>query len=52
MVKPDGGDEAFDASDLVAVGRPLVAAGASWIVLGWPVRLQELAAAAETLRAG
>jgi alkanesulfonate monooxygenase SsuD/methylene tetrahydromethanopterin reductase-like flavin-dependent oxidoreductase (luciferase family) len=52
MVRPEAGDEVLDASDLLAVARPLVAAGASWLVFGWPVPLDELAAAARTLRAG
>jgi alkanesulfonate monooxygenase SsuD/methylene tetrahydromethanopterin reductase-like flavin-dependent oxidoreductase (luciferase family) len=51
MGRPDGGSGELDAGELIDVGRPLVEAGASWVVLGWPTRLHELAAAAETLRA-
>jgi Luciferase-like monooxygenase len=52
MVRGDGGDEVLDAAHLLAVCRPLVSAGASWVVFGWPVPLDELAVAAQTLRSG
>jgi alkanesulfonate monooxygenase SsuD/methylene tetrahydromethanopterin reductase-like flavin-dependent oxidoreductase (luciferase family) len=51
MARPEGGSGELDAGQLADVARPLVEAGASWVVLGWPTRLHELAAAAETLRA-
>jgi alkanesulfonate monooxygenase SsuD/methylene tetrahydromethanopterin reductase-like flavin-dependent oxidoreductase (luciferase family) len=51
MARPEGGSEELDAAGLAEAARPLVDAGATWVVLGWPVRLTELAAAAGTLRA-
>jgi len=52
MARPDGESEELDAGQLVDFVGPFVHAGASWVVLGWPVRLDELGAAAETLRSG
>ena len=51
MARPEGGNEGLDAVGLRDAVRPLVVAGASWVVLGWPIRLHEFAAAAEELRA-
>ena len=50
MVRSGASGEEADASELVAIGQPLVTAGASWVVFGWPVRLDRLAAAAGSLR--
>ena len=52
MARPGGGDEVLDASEFLAISQPLVAAGASWVVFGWPVQLDQLAVAAGMLRAG
>ncbi len=41
-----------DAPAIAARSRPLVEAGASWLVFGWPVDLAELAAAARVIRSG
>lgn len=51
MARPEGGDEQLGADELAEIARPIVDAGASWVVFGWPVRLDRLAGAAETLRA-
>ena len=50
MAGSDGASGELDAGQLLNVARPLFDAGASWVVFGWPVRLGELAAAAEALR--
>ncbi|HLG68025.1 MAG TPA: LLM class flavin-dependent oxidoreductase [Acidimicrobiales bacterium] len=46
----DAGGGAAGALD--ALVRSLAAAGATWVVFGWPVALDELAAAAEAVRLG
>ncbi len=51
MARRDTGGVA-DASAIAAQSRPLVEAGASWLVFGWPVDLPELAAAARLIRSG
>jgi alkanesulfonate monooxygenase SsuD/methylene tetrahydromethanopterin reductase-like flavin-dependent oxidoreductase (luciferase family) len=51
MARPEGGGDELNAAELTDVVRPLADAGASWVVFGWPVRLLDLAMAAETLRA-
>jgi alkanesulfonate monooxygenase SsuD/methylene tetrahydromethanopterin reductase-like flavin-dependent oxidoreductase (luciferase family) len=51
MAGSDGHGEHLDAAALVDVARPIADAGASWLVFGWPVRLDELARAAGVLRA-
>lgn len=50
MAEPGNGSRDLDAGRLLKVAGPLVDAGASWVVFGWPVRLGELAVAAEALR--
>jgi alkanesulfonate monooxygenase SsuD/methylene tetrahydromethanopterin reductase-like flavin-dependent oxidoreductase (luciferase family) len=51
MARPGQPDAPVDAAAIVALARPLVTAGASWLVFGWPVDLNELAAAADVIRA-
>jgi alkanesulfonate monooxygenase SsuD/methylene tetrahydromethanopterin reductase-like flavin-dependent oxidoreductase (luciferase family) len=51
MAGPDGHSAHLDAAALVDVARPIAGAGASWLVFGWPVRLDELALAAGVVRA-
>jgi hypothetical protein len=51
MARPEGGNEELDALGIRDAVSPLVIAGASWVVLGWPIALPEFAAAAEELRA-
>lgn len=45
-----GGPVPADAEGIVAALRPLVAAGASWVVCAWPSSLQAVAEAAHELR--
>jgi hypothetical protein len=51
MARSDADNDDLGADELTAFGLPLVEAGASWIVFGWPVRLDRLAEAAGALRA-
>jgi hypothetical protein len=51
MARSDADNDDLGVDELTAFGRPLVEAGASWIVFGWPVRLDRLAEAAGALRA-
>jgi hypothetical protein len=50
MANPGGAGTDLSAGDLLDVAAPLVEAGASWVVFGWPVDLAQLAEAARTLR--
>jgi hypothetical protein len=52
MARPGGGGEGLGRAELYEIAMPLAAAGASWLVFGWPVELDELAAAAERVRDG
>jgi alkanesulfonate monooxygenase SsuD/methylene tetrahydromethanopterin reductase-like flavin-dependent oxidoreductase (luciferase family) len=49
MARPGAGGLALDAAGLLEVAVPLAEAGASWLVFGWPVRLEQLAEAAAAL---
>jgi luciferase-like monooxygenase len=50
MARPGTQGEDLDAGQLTAIAGHLARSGASWLVFGWPVRLGELAAAADTVR--
>jgi hypothetical protein len=50
MAQLNGVSEDLDAEALLVAARPIVDAGASWLVFGWPIRLPELATAAQALR--
>ncbi len=49
MATPGRPDADLDAAAIVALARPLVTAGANWLVFGWPVDLVELASAARAI---
>jgi alkanesulfonate monooxygenase SsuD/methylene tetrahydromethanopterin reductase-like flavin-dependent oxidoreductase (luciferase family) len=50
MAGPADQSAGLAAAAIAAAARPVVEAGASWVVFGWPLDLTELAAAARTLR--
>ena len=50
MAGPASRSAGLDAAAIAAAGRPLVEAGASWVVFGWPLDLGQLASAASALR--
>ncbi|MGH8996224.1 MAG: LLM class flavin-dependent oxidoreductase [Acidimicrobiales bacterium] len=50
MARPGGEGEELGSAELYEIAAPLAGAGASWLVFGWPIRLDQLAAAAERLR--
>lgn len=52
MARPGADDGEPGRAELYEIAMPLADAGASWLVFGWPVQLEELAAAAERLRNG
>jgi Luciferase-like monooxygenase len=52
MARSGGASAALGTSELYETAAPLAAAGASWLVFGWPIELDDLAAAAARLRAG
>ena len=50
MAGPADTSAELDAAAIAAAGRPVVEAGASWVVFGWPLDLGQLALAADELR--
>lgn len=52
MARPGDGGAALDAAALSAVAAPLARAGASWVVFGWPVNLEQLAEVGVSLAGG
>ena len=52
MARPGQGGASLDAAALLEVAVPLARAGASWVVFGWPVQLEELAQVPAALAAG
>jgi alkanesulfonate monooxygenase SsuD/methylene tetrahydromethanopterin reductase-like flavin-dependent oxidoreductase (luciferase family) len=52
MFRSGGASEWSHSGDLSEVARSFAEAGASWLVFGWPIRLDQLAETAESIRAG
>jgi Luciferase-like monooxygenase len=50
MAATNGESEALGVGALTAIAQPIVDAGASWLVFGWPINMGDLAEAAGDLR--